>query len=486
MAPTGKRAKMLTLLVVPAVGAAVLAAGLSIAISAGALGGDPVTGEALREPPVLRAKDGKLSVTLNAKQSITTLGGRSIQTPAVYNGSIPGPTLIVRPGDHLQILSKNGLTQPTNLHTHGLHVSPKGHGDNVFINTPPGATFTNEYEIPKDHIPGVYWYHPHRHMYVNDQVVGGMAGAIIVEGAAESLPEIKDARRRVMIFEQFQVGSDGVLVPFGEKNPAPVNTYINGQLQPVIDIRPGEIQIWRLLNLNGDAFLRLQIPVGLEAWLAASDGTPLNRVRGVRSMLLAPAARRTILVRAKATGDIALNSIDWGAGLQFAKGAQMATVRVAGARRADQQLPGKVFDMPDLRGEPVAAKRTVQFSIEPQPAPDPPQFLINGMNYDSWGKTNLAKMKLNTVEEWTLTNTSSEYHPFHIHIQPFQVISINGVPEKGLTYRDTVAIPPAVDGVPGQVVIRQRYTDFTGRFVIHCHILFHEDHGMMAPVEVVK
>jgi FtsP/CotA-like multicopper oxidase with cupredoxin domain len=98
----------------------------------------------------------------------------------------------------------------------------------------------------------------------------------------------------------------------------------------------------------------------------------------------------------------------------------------------------------------------------------------------------LASIKLNTVEEWTFTNTTAEYHPFHIHIQPFQVISVNGIPVKGVEYRDTMPIPPMENGVPGKVVIRQRYTDFTGRFVIHCHILVHEDLGMMAPVQVVK
>ncbi len=481
-----KRTVMLASVAVPAIAAAVFAAGISIAVSAGALGGEPVTGEALREPKVVRSKDGVLSVTLDARASVTTLGGRQVQSPGVYNDSIPGPTLVVRPGDRLKIITKNGLKQPTNLHTHGLHVSPKGNGDNVFVNTPPGATFTNQYDIPKDHIPGVYWYHPHRHMFVDDQVASGMAGAIIVEGIWDDLPEVKAMRTRLMEFQQFQVGTDGQVVPAGQASDAPMRTYVNGQLQPAIDIRPGEIQRWRMGNFSTDGFLRIQIPEGIEAWLAGTDGTPLNRMKRVRSMLLSPASRRTILVRARSAGDIPFGTIDFGSGFQATKGEQLATVRVAGAHHTDQSLPGKLYDMPDLRTERVAARRTVQFSVQAQPKPEPPLFLINGMHYDDWGKKNLAVMKLNTVEEWTLTNTSTDYHPIHIHIQPFQVISINGVPQKGRDYRDTVPVPPAVDGVPGTVVIRQKYTDFTGRFVFHCHILFHEDHGMMAPVKVVK
>ena len=129
----------------------------------------------------------------------------------------------------------------------------------------------------------------------------------------------------------------------------------------------------------------------------------------------------------------------------------------------------------------MAQHRDVTFSFVPLPDGSP-QWAINGKMYDDYtSSTNLFQMKLGTTEEWTLRNTTTEYHPFHIHVNPFQVVSINGVPQKAIDYRDTVPIPPN-----GTVVIRQRFTDFTGRFVIHCHILFHEDHGMMAPIKVVR
>ena len=83
------------------------------------------------------------------------------------------------------------------------------------------------------------------------------------------------------------------------------------------------------------------------------------------------------------------------------------------------------------------------------------------------------------TEKWTLYKTTIAYHPFHIHVNPFHEVSINGVPQKAIDYRDTVPIPPE-----GTVVIRQRFSDFIRRFVIHCHILFHEDHGMLAPMAV--
>ena len=479
-----KRA-LAALVVVPAVAAGTLAIGLSVAASQGALGGDPIARQPLKEPPVVRSKNGRLAITFTAKSSIVSIGGRNVGTWA-YNARVPGPTLELNRGDYLQITNVNQLPdQPTNLHTHGLHVSPKGQGDNVFVNSPSGNTFTNKYKIPMDHIPGQYWYHPHRHMYVTNQVAAGMAGAIIVKADTPEERELETYRTRLMVFQEFQV-ADGVVQGAGAKSSAPLLTYVNGQLQPVVDIRPGEIQRWRLANMQANNFLRIQTPAGMKAWIISTDGNPTSRPIPVDDMLIPPAGRRTILVRKDTSSDIVVQNIPWGAGLQAIKQQDLFTVRTSGSARPKQSLPKMQAVMPDLRGRPVANSRTVTFSMgSPLPGSTTPQFLINDMNYDSWGSKNLARMKLNTVEEWTLTNTTSMYHPFHIHIQPFQVVSINGVPVKGVEYRDTVQIPPMANGVPGKVVIRQRYTDFTGRFVIHCHILFHEDNGMMAPVEVV-
>lgn len=481
-----RRKAMLALVVVPAVAGGGMVVGLALGASAGALGGEPVTGEPLREPPVLRSRNGRLAVTFTAKGYTTRIGGRRVATWA-YNGLMPGPTLEVRPGDRLQITNRNGLpAQPTNLHVHGMHVSPKGHGDNVFVNNPSGGTFVNRYDIPRNHIPGVYWYHPHRHGYVDQQVSAGMAGTIVVRGGWEEQPDLALIRTRQMVFQQFQVAADGQVVR-GSMPAAdtPSYTYVNGQLKPVVDIRPGELQRWRLSNLQGDSFMRVQVPTGMRAWLIATDGNPTARPQRVYEMLIPPAGRRTILVRGGAPGQVAMQNVPWGSGFQAIPQQDLFTVRTAGTRVTGQPLPSVIGDMPDLRQSTVARRRTMQFSESAPGADGTPAFLINGRRYEDWGNSNIASMKLGTVEEWTLTNTSDEYHPFHIHVQPFQVVSINGVPVKGVEYRDTVPIPPMVDGVPGRVVIRQRYTDFTGRFVIHCHILFHEDHGMMAPVRVV-
>ena len=481
-----KKRAMTALVVVPAVAAGTLAVGLSVAASRGELGGEPVTGQPLVEPPVLKSRGGRLAVTFDARTSVVSIGGRKVGTWA-YNSMAPGPTLEVFRGDYLQITNRNNLPeQPSNLHTHGLHVSPEKQGDNVFVNTPSGAAFTNKYNIPDDHIPGEYWYHPHRHMFTNQQVGAGMAGMIYVRANTPEERELDRYRTRLMVFQQFQV-DNGKVVAAGQKSTAPTYTYVNGQLKPVASLRPGEIQRWRLANLQAGSFIRIPVPEGMKAWLISTDGNPTSRPIPLSDMLIPPAGRRTILVRAQSAGELTVQNIPWGSGFQAIPQQDLFTARVAGTPVVGAKLPALRVVMPDLRGEPVHNSRTVQFSVgTPAPGSTAPNFVINGMNYDQWGKKNLALMKLNTVEEWTLTNTTDEYHPFHIHVQPFQVVSVNGQPVKGVEYRDTVPIPPMVNGVPGKVVIRQRYTDFTGRFVFHCHILFHEDNGMMAPVRVVR
>ena len=105
-------------------------------------------------------------------------------------------------------------------------------------------------------------------------------------------------------------------------------------------------------------------------------------------------------------------------------------------------------------------------------------FLINGkaFDHDRVDQT----MRLGDVEEWTITNDSDEWHTFHIHVNDFQLVEMDGKPVESINYQDNVSIPP-----DSSVKMRTRFSDFTGKFVFHCHVLFHEDHGMMSVVEVV-
>ena len=140
---------------------------------------EPVVGEKLTAPAVLSSATGNLTLTLEAAAGRGTLAGRDATTLR-YNGSVPGPTLYLRPGDHLGIDLVNHLDQPTNLHTHGLQVSPQSNSDNPFVMVNPGETFHYDYQIPDDHPTGTFWYHPHHHGLAADQVYGGLYGAIVI------------------------------------------------------------------------------------------------------------------------------------------------------------------------------------------------------------------------------------------------------------------------------------------------------------------
>ncbi|WP_153011641.1 multicopper oxidase family protein, partial [Serinicoccus chungangensis] len=198
--------------------------------------GDP--GGELVEPEVLASGGGRLDVQLQARVDTHEVAGRSATTMG-YNGGVPGPTLRLRPGDLLRIELDNQLDHVTNLHVHGLHVAPEGDGDNVFVEVEPDASRQYEYQLPRDHPPGVYWYHPHHHGSVADQVFAGLYGAIVVE---EDDPPAVD-RERVLVVSDITLSQDGSVV--GPSMPERMMgregelLLLDGQVEPVLTARGG-------------------------------------------------------------------------------------------------------------------------------------------------------------------------------------------------------------------------------------------------------
>jgi len=158
-------------------------------------------------PEVKKSQDGTLEITLNAKESQVLIGSKNTKSQ-VYNGKYIGDTWVVQGGDTVKVHFENDMTDPTNLHFHGGHVSPKGNSDNVLLKINPGETFDYEYRLPKNHPPGLYWYHPHLHHYTDPQVMGGMLGAIIVKGDIDSLPGIKGVPERLLVLTTRDQGNN--------------------------------------------------------------------------------------------------------------------------------------------------------------------------------------------------------------------------------------------------------------------------------------
>lgn len=420
----------------------------------------PRAGDGFVEPPVLASQNGFLAVTLEAQPDAAAGPGRM-----AYERSIPGPTLRVRPGDQLDVALVNSLGGDiTNLHVHGMHVSPRDNGDNVFLHVMSGQTFDYSYAIPANHPPGLYWYHPHSHGDSSQQVAAGLGGAIVVEGGLDDLPGIAGLTERLLVLQGPFLGASGQ-----------AQYLVNGQVDPEIAIRPGETQRWRILNASANAFFNLQL-VRHRLHEIATDGNPRPQVETIDTLLLGPAERSEVLVQGGPAGIYELRSLSWAEDIpsQAQPQFKVATVVSAGETSEPAPLPTALIEREDLGKAEIAGERIITF----QENATAPVFAIDGK---AFGEDRVDQtVKLNTVEEWTLRNDSPEWHPFHIHVNDFQVMSRNGRPEPR-TYEDTSRIPPR-----GELVIRTHFLDFTGKFVYHCHILGHEDAGMMGVVEVVE
>ena len=434
-------------------------------------------GAALVEPLVLRSANGRLDVSLEAGFGPAKMGDREVTTYN-FNGQVPGPTLRLQPGDTMGVTLTNQLDEPTNLHTHGLHVSPTGNSDNVFVHVMPGESFAYDYAIPRDqtsglYIPGLYWYHPHMHGDSTDQVEGGMAGALIVEGTLDALPGIRDLPERVLMLQATQFDADGTVITSPEIDQIAI--FVNGQPQPTLDIAPGETQRWRIINASSFMFVNLALD-GHQLHQIASDANPLREVWSRDQILMAAGERVEVLIQGGPEGVYALHSLPWGADLEFQAQPDfpIATLVNSGPAESPEPLPTTLMPFEDLRQATIDRYRELTFSEELSPF----RVLIDGREFDE-GRIDQT-VKLGATEEWRLRNTSEDWHPFHIHVNDFQVIEVNGEPFAAHSWEDTTPIPAF-----GEIVIRTRFLDFTGKFVYHCHILDHEDRGMMGVVEVI-
>ena len=437
--------------------------------------------ELLKELPEYRSENGRLDVTLEAKDVATKLGPYTIRG-AAYNGVYGGPVLRVKPGDILHVRLVNHLAQATNIHFHGLEVSPQGHGDNSMHMVQPGESWDYEIEIPKDHPPGVYWYHTHGHQFAERQLMGGLSGTLIIDGFQDLVPATRGLKERLLVLKEVTPTGNGDL----QTVPKPYNFVIksvNGQLYPRIDIRPGETQLWHLTNQTANSYFRLVLE-GHRFTIIGQDSHPVVHPETTSEVIIGPSARTDVLVTAGAAGSyrlIAKKTTTGPAGDMFPEQDLALMVSAPDASQPPPAPLGALTVAADARmsrpipADRIDARRDVVFSEDPVTG----LFFINHATFDHDRVD--VKVPLGNIEEWTIRNASDELHIFHIHQVAFQVVSINGKerPFDGLV--DTVNIP-----IHGEVKIRIAFTDpvIVGRFMFHCHILEHEDKGMMAQIEV--
>jgi FtsP/CotA-like multicopper oxidase with cupredoxin domain/peroxiredoxin len=563
-----------------------------------------------------------------------------------------GPTLRVKPGEILRVKLKNQLPpenpnnhpadintphgfNQTNLHTHGLHVSPVGNGDNVLLKVDPNEEFISEIPVPEDHIPGTFWYHAHLHGSTAVQVSSGMAGALIVDaaeddaGALDNVPGIDTAEERICLFQQisyhpqaapgfavqligdlddpaslptagqsqiivaragttlyfrvfdaqgvqtvdtnstkivgkqiererFEANLDRLMWP---QTPTPEDqdvirravwsltgqtlyelevfndvfgggrwvdgkpargwrTTINGQLQPVIRVKSGKLQRFRMihggirdpitvqfapmpadcLEPGGSHRMRYDVDALNDENMReiAVDGIPLAAMRPTKSIELYPGYRSDVLVRLTNTTRWPQRYIMWDApsGVSLDPDAPraikeaeiLAYIEVEPGDPRDEEPWPTLHDFAKVRRpEPIESHDlegvqnvALQFT--------PPVHQVNDQPYSPTATPLLVK--LGRADDWRLT-TNAGSHPFHIHVNPFYVVS-ETITDPVLSARSSVVTPVGLWKdtllVPAgrEITVRTRYERYIGDFVLHCHILDHEDEGMMMGVRILN
>jgi suppressor of ftsI len=446
-----------------------------VTAGAGRMRWTPVAGQPFSEPAEIHSSGGVLTARLVADEEVIDVAGDRA-TARVYNGSFTGPTLFVKPGDLLRVTLVNRLAEPTNLHFHGFHVTPKGTGDNVFREVQPGGQFTYVFRLGGDEPPGVAWYHSHMHHLTERQVFGGMSGMIVVQGIEDLKPALQRVPQKLFALRDIRV-RDGRVATTGMSTNT--TRLVNSLFRPELSIAPGQTQMWRFANVGADLFYRIGVPTPLGPLtfhVISEDARPVWRVWDATSLVLPPGKRYDVLVEGPPAGEYQLKALPYDQGLMNQRSAvPLATVHSQAPAQTPRPIPAGLVEKEDLRTRPIA--KTVQEVFADQFGGG---FTINGTTFNPARVDRRAR--LGTVQKWVLVNTSPEQHPFHMHIDYFQVIEAGGRKVDANGLQDTVVIP----GHGGRVVILIEFEDFVGKFVFHCHILNHEDHGMMGTIVVSK
>jgi len=540
----------------------------------------PPLSSAIPVIPEVRSTNGQLSLAVTAQPD--AFGNPKL----TYNGSPVPPTLRVLPGDILSVTLTNELPAPpanagyandTNLHFHGLHVSPNAPGDDsIDMLALPGQTLFYQLAIPYDHPTGLYWYHSHAHGEAERQTLSGMSGALIVDGIAAGVPALANMPERVLVVRDaplagqalpaadrkqlYAMGwalahADSRAARLGQGTRATMtmgastavrasdsrrsrNPYVtvdpgfrhrsrhpfasgdghcagpetalktwtvNGVAQPSIGIRPGEQQFWRLVNAGADTYLDVAVD-NTQLQIVAIDGVPLGAGVGtpqtltVNDYVVPPASRVEFVVTGPPAGTTAyLRTLCFDAGsagpampaailatldpttsptdqLKHRQRVSPKAVAYHFPRRGARRAPAVRGLRPAFTTVPVTRTQTLTYSD---------QNTINGQAYDPAAPPQFYAQS-GTVEQWTIVNNSNQVHTFHIHQIHFLVQAINGVTQPAQYVMDNVNVPAASAAGPGSVTLLMDFTDprIIGTFLLHCHILAHEDAGMMAKIVV--
>ena len=405
-----------------------------------------------------------------------------------YNGSVPGAMIEVVEGDQVKIAFKNHIPdQASTIHWHGLEI-PADQDGNPTNPVASGSDRTYEFTIPEGSA-GSYWYHPHPHGQTSEQVYRGLAAPFIVRSKNDPLPtELGDT---VLFISSVSLNTDGTIAANTDADRMNGregdHVLVNGTKQPVLTLPPGSSRRFRIYNATNGRFLRLSLD-GHSMTLVGTDGGLIaTPIKGLKELLLAPAERAEVIIDFQSKpGRINLSSKAYERGWMGGdkppeKTTSLFTFNLTGPVAKSVMLPEKLRDITPLGG-PTAIHR-IEFSESMGMSNDSMtmDFLIDGKTFDM-NRVDI-KARVGEVELWEIFNNSDMDHPFHIHGTQFQIVerekSGNIAAASFLAWKDTVNIT-----AKETVRIKVRHS-MPGRRMYHCHILEHEDSGMMGTLDVV-
>ncbi|HEV3051230.1 MAG TPA: multicopper oxidase family protein [Longimicrobium sp.] len=439
--------------------------------------------------PEIRSSGGVLRDSLTMAPATYTLGGRSV-TSNVYNGNYNAPTLRVDLGERVELTINNRMqavgglkptqVDTTNQHYHGLVVTPIPEaGDNVtHVAIGQGDSNVNRYPLlPRAmevQSEGLMWYHPHPHSKTAPQVAGGLAGAMVVGNLLAHFPDYQGAVERILVIKSSNAGSTPTL-------------NINGVECPGLEINSSHDELWRILNATGNTFLNLKLR-GYSFTVLAFDGNPVAAPMDQDSLFIPPGGRVEAIVRG---GEGPWSTVLVAA--PFLKGptapVKIADVRVTGVPDETQEEVQALAAVARARVNVELADSLRRLAT----ATDVDRFTLrfsfgNGalLNDSVYRPGRLDKTaQVGRVQEWTLVNETNVPHTFHIHQTDFLITSINGKDvEADSVFFDNVTLGVHQDSsgrvIGDTVTVRFTFNPIAaGPFVYHCHVLAHEDAGMM-------
>lgn len=388
--------------------------------------------------------------------------------------SVPGPLLEANQGDHVIVHFTNELPEATTIHWHGVRVPNGADGsDHTQAPVPPGGTFDYVFDVPD---AALFWYHPHADGAV--QVEKGLYAPLVVHGAHD-VPVDAD---RVLVLDDVKLGADGNLdattdntdIMYGRQG----NTLlVNGQVGATLSAHAGARERWRIVDTANSRFFDLALP-GHSFLVIGFDGGLLPAPYQTDTLLVAPGERYDVIVQLDgdpgATFPLQTLYYDRALGeLPDPGPLELLTVALGDRATPIDPLPATWGTLDPI---PVDASTPVQHFVLHEDGPPPnTMFSINGQVYPN--VTPITGTS-NDVAIWSIDDDVGMDHPFHLHGMFFQVLDIDGVPPAHPGWKDTVIVPAYKT-----LRFAVRYGG-AGHWMYHCHILEHQEGGMMGVLEV--